>query len=64
MKDTALIIAAIIFLLASTMHLLRLILRAHVRVNNFVVPMGLSVFGFIVPLCLALWFLHLLFGPK
>jgi hypothetical protein len=55
MKDTALKVAGIIFFIVSVMHLLRLILKTEVIIAGSVVPVWASVFGFIIPLWLALW---------
>lgn len=57
MKDTALLAAAIIFLIVSLMHLARLIFKIDIKVNRFTLPMGLSVFGFLFALALGLWML-------
>ena len=60
MKDLALRICAIIFLLASVIHLCRLILKIEITVGSHAMPVWLSIFGFIAPLCLALWIFSLL----
>lgn len=53
--NAALIVAGIIFLLVSLLHLLRLIVRLEVRMGTFVVPLWVSVFGFLFPLSLSIW---------
>ncbi len=55
MKDTALKVAGIIFLLVAIMHLLRVILNTEIIIAGFIVPVWASIFGFIIPLLLALW---------
>ena len=55
MKDNALKVAGVIFLLVSIVHLLRVILRTQVTIAGFVLPIGASVFGFIISLLLSLW---------
>jgi hypothetical protein len=60
MKDTALRVCAVIFALISAVHLCRLILKIKITMGTFAVPLGVSVPGFLVPLCLALWIASLL----
>jgi len=55
MKETALLVAGIIFLMVSIMHLARLIFRVEVRAGRFILPLWISVFGFIIALLLSLW---------
>lgn len=55
MKETALLVAGVIFLAVSAMHLLRFILKIELKVGAFIVPLWLSLVGFIVPLLLAIW---------
>ena len=55
MKNIALKVAGVIFLLVAFLHLLRSIFNIKVMVAGFTVPMWLSVFGFIFALVLALW---------
>lgn len=59
-KVVALRLTAVIFLLVSLFHLLRLILKIDVMVGNFVLPMWSSVVGFLVMFTLAVWVLSLL----
>ncbi|MCX5713381.1 MAG: hypothetical protein NT033_00900 [Candidatus Omnitrophica bacterium] len=60
MKNVALKVSAIIFLLVSLAHLLRLALKINIMVGQSSVPMWLSIFGFLGPLFLALWIFGLL----
>jgi hypothetical protein len=55
MKDKALKVAGVIFLLVSIMHLLRVILRSEVMVAGFILPTWFSMLGFIFALLLSLW---------
>jgi len=55
MKDTALKVAGVIFLLVSIMHLLRVMLKFEVIIAGFTAPIWFSIFGFIFSLLLALW---------
>jgi hypothetical protein len=55
MKDTALKVSGVIFLLMAIMHLLRVILKIEVIIAGIVVPIWASAFGFVVLLLLALW---------
>ncbi len=64
MKDAALKVAGVIFLLVSIMHLLRIILKFEVIIAGFVLPMWFSMFGFIIPLLLSLWMFQSLKAPK
>ncbi len=55
MKNTALKVAGIIFLLVAIIHLLRLILKLEVIIAGHVVPMWFSIGWFILTLALSLW---------
>jgi hypothetical protein len=55
MKDTALKVAGVIFFLVSIIHLLRGILKVEVIIGGFVLPIWVSLFGFIISLLLSLW---------
>lgn len=55
MKDLALLIAGVIFILVSLLHFIRIILKVEVRIGKFSVPQWVSIFGFVFPLLLALW---------
>lgn len=55
MKSIALIVAGLIFLVVSLMHLSRLVLKVEVRVGNFIVPLWWSILAILGPLGLALW---------
>ena len=57
MKDLALLTAAIVFLAVALMHLLRVFFKAEIKIKNFVLPMWLSVLGFVVALGLSVWML-------
>ena len=59
-RVVALRLTAVIFLLVSLFHLLRLILKIDVTVGTFVLPMWSSVVGFLVMFMLAMWVLSLL----
>jgi len=59
MKDLALLIAGVIFVIVSLLHLVRLILKLEVRMGKFSVPQWVSIFGFVFPLLLALWMFSL-----
>jgi hypothetical protein len=47
--------AGTIFLLISLSHLLRIFFKVRVIVADHVVPLRMSIFGFLVTLLLALW---------
>jgi len=55
MKNTALKVAGIIFLLISLMHLLRLAFREQAIKAGFTEPAWFSILCFIFPLLLSLW---------
>ena len=59
-KVIALRLTAVIFLLVSLFHLLRLILKIDVIVGTFVLPMWTSAVGFLVMFVLAIWVISLL----
>jgi hypothetical protein len=54
MKDTALKVSGVIFLVVAVAHLLRVILKVDVIIAGYVIPMWWSIFGFIIPLLLSL----------
>lgn len=51
----ALKVAAIIFLLVSVVHVVRLIFRIKVTIGNFVVPLGFNTVGILISASRALW---------
>ena len=55
MKNIALKVMGVIFLLVALLHLLRVIFSIEVIVAGFTAPIWFSVFGFIFALALALW---------
>lgn len=55
MKNIALIVAGMVFLVISLMHLSRLVLRVEVRVGGFTVPLWLSILGVLGPIGLSFW---------
>lgn len=55
MKDTALKVAGVIFFVVAIIHLLRVILKTEVIIAGYVLPIWVSIGGFIAPLLLALW---------
>lgn len=59
MKDLALLIAGVIFILVSLLHFVRIILKVEVRISKFSVPQWVSIFGLVFPLLLALWMFSL-----
>ena len=64
MKDTALKVSGVIFLLVSVMHLLRVILKLDLIIAGVVVPIWVSIFGFVAPLLLSLWMFKSLKASK
>lgn len=54
----ALMVAGLAFLVISIMHLSRLILRVEVKINNFIMPLWLSILGVIGPLILSTWMFY------
>ncbi|MBU1912342.1 MAG: hypothetical protein KKB22_02250 [Candidatus Omnitrophica bacterium] len=55
MKNIALRVSGAIFLSAALLHLLRVLFNIEVVAAGFIVPIWLSIFGFIFALALALW---------
>jgi len=55
MKNTALKVSGVIFLLVSIMHLLRVILKSEVIIAGVILPIWSSIVGFIFALLLSLW---------
>lgn len=60
MKDLALKISAVIFLLVSIMHMFRLFYKTEVIIGCWRIPMWVSIFGSILPLFLSVWIFTLL----
>jgi hypothetical protein len=51
----ALLVAGIIFGIVALMHMLRLFYQAEVIITGKVIPMWVSIIGFIIPLALSIW---------
>ncbi|MFH0940899.1 MAG: hypothetical protein V1840_03490 [Candidatus Omnitrophota bacterium] len=60
MKDLALLISGIIFLIVSLLHLCRLIFKLEAKMGRFTIPQWVSIFGFTAPMLFALWIFSLL----
>lgn len=54
-KNIALIIAGVIFLIVSILHLVRLVMKLRVTIRQTEVPMNMSIVGLIVGLILSAW---------
>ena len=48
------------FFIVSILHLIRYFLKLEVKVGNFIVPVSLSILGFLLSLSLSLWILALI----
>ncbi len=59
MEKIALLTAGIVFLAVAIMHLLRAISRVEVKIGNYILPIWLSILGFILPFLLSLWMFSL-----
>jgi len=55
MKNTALLVAGLIFLLVALAHLLRLVFSVEIMIAGTVIPQNLSIVASIVALILAIW---------
>ena len=53
-KNTALMIAGIVFALVALVHLWRLVFAVEIVVDGFTLPMWVSVVGFIITIVLSL----------
>jgi len=60
MKDLALLIAGVIFIIVSLLHLVRMIFKLEVKMGGFTMPQWVSIFGFVAPMLFALWIFSLL----
>ncbi len=49
------VVSGVLFSLVALAHLLRIVSGASIQIDEFVVPMLASWFGFIVPAALAVW---------
>jgi hypothetical protein len=54
-KNIALIIAGAIFIIVAILHLIRLILKLHVTIGQWEVPMFISIVGLILGGVLGMW---------
>lgn len=54
-KDTALFVAGVIFAFIALVHLLRLLFNFNLLVARHIVPMWVSIPGFIIFFALAIW---------
>jgi len=54
-KNIALIIAGVIFLIVSILHLIRLVMKLRVTIGQTEVPMNMSIIGFIAGLIFSVW---------
>jgi hypothetical protein len=54
-KNVALIVAGVIFVLVSLLHLVRLITKFEITVSKKVLPLWVNVIGLLVAWCLAFW---------
>lgn len=64
MKDLALKISAVVFLLVSIMHLLRFVFKVEAVIGSWYIPLWLSLLGFIGPMFLSVWIFKLLVSGK
>jgi hypothetical protein len=55
MKNSALIVAGIIFSLIALIHFLRLIYHWKIIIAGYIVPMSVSTIGLFITLILAIW---------
>ena len=55
MKNAALMTAGLIFSLVAIMHFARVIGKIEIRIKNKVIPLWLSVAGFLFSALLAIW---------
>jgi hypothetical protein len=55
MKQAALLVAGIIFLVVAVFHLARVIFKLNAVIGNVTIPIGASIAGFVFALALALW---------
>ena len=55
MKNSALLVAGILFAVVAAVHLLRLAFHVEIIASNYVVPMNISWIGFAVTALMALW---------
>ena len=54
-EHAILITAGIIFSFVAFMHLLRLVFRTEVRIGGKIIPLWVSMLGFMVPFSLSVW---------
>jgi len=59
MQNSALLTAGVVFLIVAVFHLLRLVFRWEAKIGKLIVPMWVSVAGFILALSLSLWMFSL-----
>ena len=49
------VVSGVLFSLVALAHLLRIVYGMSVQVDDYVVPMSVSWFGFVIPAALAFW---------
>ncbi len=54
-KNSALIVSGFLFLLVAIAHLLRFILHIEITVSGHMIPMQVSLFGFVITFALSIW---------
>lgn len=54
-KNNALVVAGIVFGVVSLMHLLRLYFKWEITFSGHILPMWVSVIGFIITMILSIW---------
>lgn len=57
MKDSAIVVAGVIFFIVSMLHLVRVIMKLRVTIGPMEVPMNMSIAGLIAGLILSAWML-------
>ena len=55
MKNTALMVAGLVFMIVAILHAVRLGMHIEITAGGYVIPMGLSIFGFLFAALMALW---------
>lgn len=60
--NTLLLVCGIVFSIVAVMHLLRVCFKTQVIIGSKVIPLWVSVIGFILPVSLAVWIFMTLYS--
>ena len=63
-RNRALTVAGVLFFVVAILHLTRVLFHVEVLIGGFIVPMWVSVAGFVVAFALSLWMFKILSSSR